>query len=187
MCAIFGYLNTPANTGWLNEQTEKALLRGKDLTHLTIQGMGNMYHTRLATNTSADTYPIHIGGDFLSMNGIVSEGHYKQMREQYKGLVEGYSVDSAYMLAALRASNNDFSLFDSLDFVFALWLYDGISLYLANKDYPLFVQYTADGGLRFSSFAQEGFSALGNTAISYNLHTRDYTIQYKYQELVYGV
>lgn len=182
MCAIVGEVNIKEDAEWIDSQIDLALKRGKDLTHYATQEI-SLYHTRLATNNSPDTYPIILDNAIFAMNGIVGAKTYKELVAKY-GKVNEYTVDSAFFLK-LYLDNRDWKLFDTDNFVFAFWLIEGDKLFLGNKDFPLFI-LREKGGLRFSSFKNEGFEPLGNKVIEYDLKTKEYIEHLTFEDLVYG-
>ncbi len=182
MCAIIGEVNCEHNSVWIDENIALALQRGKDLVQFSTDEL-NLYHTRLATNDSKDVYPIELDGTFFAMNGIVSAKMYKELQTFFEDEVEDYTVDSAYLLR-LILDNYSWKLLDSDDFVFAFWLVDNRKLFLANKDFPLFIKQEGEG-LRFSSFKND-FEPLGNKVIEYDLDTKEYKELYQFTDLVYG-
>lgn len=182
MCAIYGEVNC-ADLEWLKDQEDKALLRGIDLSYIIYPNY-SVYHTRLATNDSKDTYPIALDNCLFAMNGIIGEQRYDQLKEKYQGKVDKYSVDSAYFLREI-IDTGDFENFDNDDYVFAFWLINGSSLYIGNKDYPLYIK-DEEEGIRFSSFDSEGFKPLGNRILEYSLHSNTYYEVYKYKNLIYN-
>lgn len=183
MCAIIGEIRCKNDEPWIQEHIQLALKRGKDLTNYRSNEV-NLYHTRLATNDSQDTYPIIIDNAQFSMNGIIGEKKYKELVGLYGNDVGDYTVDSAFFLR-LWLDKKDWTLFDTDNFVFAFWLIEGRKIYLGNKDYPLFIKH--DGiGIRFSSFKSEGFEPMGNRVFEYDLDTKEYKEQYEFKDLVYG-
>lgn len=179
MCAISGCINKRRDSAWFELQKQKSLTRGKEFIELSVTG-GYLTHARMATNNSTDSYPIELDGELFAMNGMVSEHRYHELQQQYPNLP--YTVDSAYLLRLLQEQG--FAALDSLDFVFAFWWVRSDTLVLANKDFPLFYEYNG-GALRFSSFVESNFVALGSRAIAYDL--RDHTINelYKFKNFVY--
>lgn len=185
MCAIYGSVGQYPGRAWLQEQKTKALERGKDWTHIQSRASGHkfdLYHTRLATNDSKDKYPINIDGSLFAMNGIVSAHVYHKMaKDPIVTELYGYTVDSAYVLKTWL-DFQEWDQFDSTDFVFAFWLIHDGCLYLGNKDFPLYIDYS---DMKFSSFAGDGLAPLGNKVIKYDLRDKKLTQEYKFKELVY--
>lgn len=154
MCAIFGEIDTKHDSEWVAEQTEKAFKRGKDLVEYTTPKV-RLYHTRLATNGSQDTYPIVLDGWNFAMNGIIGEKRYKDLQKSDLN-VGNYTIDSAYLLREFIECVDkgiSWDKFDNDDYVFAFWMIKDNKLIIGSKDFPLYVSITPDyANWRFSSF-----------------------------------
>lgn len=183
MCAIYGIISGD-NSDWLLSQRALALQRGKDLINYRKDKL-DLYHTRLATNDSPDTYPIRLENSLFAMNGIVSASHYKElMKNTPIENMYGYTVDSAYFLRQFL-DNEDWSQFDSDNYVFAFWLVNNNSVYIGNKDFPLYYEYR-DNHVRFSSFPIEEGQSVGNKVFRYNRENGEFTKEYEFKNLVYS-
>ncbi len=180
MCVIYGTI-FGEDKDFYNESHIKALTRGKNPINIERAG-GRLFHYRIPTNQSSDMYPVVLDNDEIAINGIVSQQEYKRLVEKYGDL--GYTLDTAYLLKEVQT--NGFKAIDTLDYVFALWLVreEDNKIFLANKDYPLYIKYTDK--FYFSSFPDEGFEALGNRVIEINTKTGKVKELYKYKNLIYG-
>lgn len=160
MCAIFGEINSTHDEQWVTEQTEKAFKRGKDLVEYRTPKV-RLYHTRLATNSSQDVYPIVLDGWNFAMNGIIGEKRYKELQKSSLD-VGDYTVDSAYLLRSFintfetntsDLGKNKWEEYDNDDYVFAFWMIKDNHLIIGSKDFPLYVSINSDyTHWRFSSF-----------------------------------
>lgn len=180
MCAIIGQLGL-FDTNWIEPHIKSAMERGTDLTIEETEEL-RLYHTRLATNDSTDTYPIKIEGRKFAMNGIVSQSRYEELQELYKDRTD-YTVDSAFLLLEW-IDNGNWEQFDNPNYVFSFWLLDGDYLYIGNKDYPLFYKH---GGkvLWFSSFSDKMLQPNGNCVRQFNLKTKQLKQIYEFKDLIY--
>jgi hypothetical protein len=182
MCAILGQVNR-FDRRWVESHIKKSLERGTDL---TIEEAANyrLYHTRLPTNPSNDTYPIAIEGRKFAMNGIVAQAHYEHLQEKYKGRTD-YTVDSAFLLLEW-IDNQNWEQFDNSNYVFSFWLLDGDSLYIGNKDYPLYFE-SQEGALWFSSFKDDRLAPNGMTVRQFNVKTGLIEQVYTFKDLIYAI
>lgn len=187
MCAIFGEINTKHDPEWVAEQTELASKRGKDLIEYNAPNV-RLWHTRLATNDSQDTYPIQLDGWNFAMNGIVGEKKYKELQES-KLDVGTYTVDSAYLLREFITcyeNDGDWRQFDNDDYVFAFWMVKDDKLIIGSKDFPLYMGTTKDSQWKFSSFSGDTVWKCNNIIMYINLN--DSTVihnKYYFENLIY--
>lgn len=178
MCVIYGTL-FGMDQEFYDRQHQLALKRGKEPVSID-EAEGRLFHYRIPTNQSLDKYPVELNGEKIAMNGIVSQRKYKELVANFGDI--GYTLDTAYLLAALQ--DEGFKTLDSLDYVFAFWLIREKSIILANKDYPLFV---SEGEMiYFSSFEFEGSRALENVVLEIERKSGLAEVLYEYKNLIYG-
>jgi hypothetical protein len=181
MCSIYGTIGI-VDQKFYDEQHEIAISRGKEPTFIDLN-KGRMFHYRTPTNNSTDKYPVVLDTHSIAMNGIVSQAKYKELVHEYGDI--GYTVDTAYLLRELkRVDFDDFSIIDTLDYVFACWIITPTSVILANKDYPLHTKVD-NGNVYFSSFRFDGSEPLNNKVLEIR---KDMKINelYKFKNLIYG-
>lgn len=178
MCVIYGTL-FGIDQEFYDKQHQLALKRGKNPVSID-EARGRLFHYRVPTNQSLDKYPVALNGEKIAMNGIVSRHKYGELVSNYGDI--GYTLDTAYLLAALQ--HEGFKTLDSLDYVFAFWLIREKSIILANKDYPLFVRKGEI--VYFSSFEFEGSHALGNVVLEIERKSGLTEVLYEYENLIYG-